>query len=64
MNLETALGKVGGFGLFQTVITISMGLVRNSGMAIVYLFAYLVLPQKYECRIDLNGEFESCDAAE
>lgn len=64
MNLEAALTKVGGFGLFQTIVTISMGLVRNSGSALVYLFAYMVLPQKYECKTDPNGEFKSCDAGE
>ena len=44
LNLEMALGKVGGFGLFQIILNICMPLVRNSGSAMIYVFAFLVLP--------------------
>ena len=50
LNLEMALTRVGGFGLFQTLVTIAMGLLRNSGMPLIYMFAFIVLPQSYECR--------------
>ena len=52
LNLEMALERVGGFGLFQTLVTIAMGFFRNSGVPLIFMFAFLVLPQHYECRDD------------
>ena len=52
LNLELALTRVGGFGLFQTLVTIGMGFLRNSGVPVIYMFAFLVLPHNYECRDD------------
>ena len=44
MNLDMAFAKIGGFGNFQIIITISMCILRNSGSLLFYMFAYLVLP--------------------
>ena len=42
-NLDMALAKVGGFGRYQTLITLGISLLRNSGSVLVYILAYLVL---------------------
>lgn len=44
------------------MLNIAMPLLRNSGSSMIYIFAYLVLPQKYLCRTDPEGSFESCEA--
>ena len=44
IDLEIALTRVGGFGRFQSIISLCMGIVRNAGCALVFLFAYLTLP--------------------
>ena len=62
LNLEMALTRVGGFGLFQTLVTIAMGLLRNSGMPLIYMFAFIVLPQSYECRNGPQSVFSACSA--
>ena len=64
MNLEMALGKVGGFGLFQYLSMLGLGITRNSGSPLFYLIAYLTMPQTYLCRTEEGAEFVSCDAAE
>ena len=64
MNLEMALGKVGGFGLFQYLSMLGLGLTRNSGGPLFYLIAYLTMPQTYLCRSEEGAEFNSCDAAD
>lgn len=62
INLEMALEKLGGFGMFQFVITVAMCVWRNSGMAAVYMYFYLILPQTYLCRTEQDAAFETCDA--
>lgn len=64
MNLEMALGKVGGFGLFQYLSLCGLGLTRNSGSPVFYLIAYLTLAQTYNCRFDEGAEYVPCDVAE
>jgi len=65
MNYEMALQRVGGFGFFQGFSVVSLSLLRNSGNWLLYLFAYLNLPQKYECRQDKLGDnWLSCSAKE
>ena len=63
-NLEIALNKVGGFGLFQCLAIFCIGFLRNAGVPLIYAFAYLVYPQKYECFDELRGEYIHCDAQE
>ena len=59
-----ALGKVGGFGLFQYLSMIGLGITRVSGLPLVFLIAYLTMPQTYLCRTEEGAEFVSCDAFE
>jgi|Transcript_37603 hypothetical protein len=63
LNLDMALQRVGGFGMFQFLALLSLSLWRNAGNFLVYIFAYLNLAQKYECRSGLDQGWESCDAA-
>ena len=46
-NVDMALKEVGGFGIFQALVTIVCALIRNSGMYFYYGFVYLTLEQKY-----------------
>lgn len=64
MNLDMALTRVGGFGLFQIINTIGMSLMRVGGGPLLYLFAYLTMPQKYECKMEPEAPWEACDAYE
>jgi len=64
LNLDMALARVGGFGLYQTIVTIATALLRNSGCSLWYLFTYFVLAQKYLCRTDSTAAYATCDAAE
>ena len=64
MNLDMALNRVGGFGLFQVIVTIGIAILRNAGSGLYYLFAYLTLPQLYECRADPTLDYTTCSAAE
>ena len=43
MNLDMALQKVGGFGLFQGLAVFSLAVWRHSGGCLIYLFVYLSL---------------------
>ena len=62
MNLDMALQRVGGFGLFQTMVTIGLAMLRNAGSPLMALFPLLTLAQRYECRTDPDAEWASCDA--
>jgi len=42
-NLDSAFLHVGGFGFFQVLATISITIMRNSGMYMYYGFGYLTL---------------------
>ena len=62
LNLDMALQKIGGFGIFQLLATINIAIWRNAGMYCYNLYPYLVLPQKYECRESAAGEWQKCEA--
>lgn len=62
-NLEMGLERVGGFGLFQGLITLFMGFLRNSGIPLTFMLAFLVMPQEYQCFDQATGEYKACDAA-
>lgn len=64
MNMEMALGKAGGFGLFQYLSMLGLGLTRNSGAPLFYLIAYLTMAQTYNCRLEEGADFVPCDAAD
>jgi len=58
--MDLALKEVGGWGRLQTIALICCAFIRNGGMYLVYLFAYLTMPQQYLCRTSLDGTYESC----
>ena len=62
LNLEMALEKVGGFGLFQVLVTLFISLLRNSGIPLIYMFAFLVKPQRYQCYDHGSGTYTTCSA--
>lgn len=64
MNMDMALSRIGGFGLFQGLLTLGMSLMKVGGSPLLYLFPYITLPQKYECRTDPEAPWASCDASE
>jgi len=39
----------------------AMSLLRMAGSPLLYMFAYLNLPQQYECRDPLEGTWSTCD---
>jgi len=43
MNLDMALQKIGGFGIFQGLAVLTLSIWRHSGAGLVYLFVYLNL---------------------
>ena len=64
LNLEMALERVGGFGLFQALVTLFITLLRNAGIPLIYMFAFLVMPQEYQCYDQESGTYRSCSADE
>ena len=64
MNLDMALTRVGGFGFFQGLIVLGMSLMRFGGGNLLYLYAYLTMPQKYECKMEPEAPWAACDAFE
>lgn len=56
------LERTGGFGLFQFFAVFFLCMLRNCGNPIMYMLAFLVMPQKYECLDAATGLYSSCDA--
>lgn len=40
-----------------------MTLLKNAGGPVLYLYSYLTLPQKYECKLEADADWTECDAA-
>lgn len=65
MCLEEALQKVGDFGFTQKLLAFVTAISRTSGNAFVYAYAFLIMPQKYECaQKDTPNLFTSCSIEE
>ena len=63
MTLDLAFERAGGFGAAQYIALLCLSNVRNSGSVFVYMFAMLVMEQKYEC-LQAGGEYASCSTDE
>ena len=61
-NLDSAFQHVGGFGPFQFLATISITIMRNSGMYMYYCFGFLTLEQTYLCKNTETGLESKCYA--
>lgn len=59
-NMDLALKEAGGWGKLQSILLVCCALIRNGGMYLVYLFAYLTMEQKYLCRTTADGTYDSC----
>ena len=59
--LDDALEKVGKFGFTQRLLTIVCAISRTSGGTLVSAYAFLILPQKYECSPKNEENYASCD---
>ena len=59
--LDDALEKVGKFGFSQRLLAFVCAISRTSGSTLVYAYAFLILPQKYECSPKNEENYASCD---
>jgi len=62
LDLDHAYKKMGGFGLSQKLTTLFLCVLRNSGLAFIYMFGLLAMKQQYVCRTDATHEFAQCSA--
>ena len=63
MTLDNAFERAGGFKTAQLLSLLNLSNVRNSGSVFLYMFAILVMEQKYEC-LQVGGEYTSCSTDE
>lgn len=62
--LEEALERVGLFGLSQKLLAFVTAVARTSGNTFVYAYAFLIMPQQYECALKGSQNFATCSVEE
>jgi len=64
IDLDVAYQKMGGFGCSQKLTTLFLCVLRNSGLAFIYMFGLLTMKQQFLCRTNSTDEFAQCSAEE
>jgi hypothetical protein len=62
MTLDEAYEKIGGFGIFQIVMTVLGYLIRDVGQVLYVSSSISFKKQQYECKTGAPDSFwQSCD---
>jgi MFS family permease len=64
ISINKAFNKAGGFGFAQIIALFCLSVVRNSGIAFVYMFGILTMEQQYECIKEGQSDYSQCLSSE